>query len=266
MEWFFIVVVFLFGLLWGSFLNVVIYRLPQIDIAGLRHRTPYRLRFLAFPLSFCPHCKAPIKPWHNIPLLSFLLLRGKSRCCRQPIGWSYPLVELSGGGIFLATLWFSTNWVDALFVAAFLSLLFVNAVIDWRRLYLLDVLTYPLLWLGLLANIDARFALLSDAVLGAVGGYVVLLLLSAALSGILGRRAVGMGDYKLVAALGAWLGWQALPMLIFLAALIGIALAVLRRFWRRRHIPFGPALSIAAALMLFFGGDIMLAYWRFISP
>ena len=264
--WAFLAIVFAFGLLWGSFLNVAIYRLPLTDAAGLRTRTPHTLWFLAWPPSFCPHCKTRIKPWHNVPLLSFSLLRGRGKCCGQPIGAAYPLVEASGGVIFLAAVLLTRNWLDAALAIAFLSLLFVNAVIDWRRLVLLDILTYALLWLGLLANVDARFALLPDAVLGAALGYAGLTAFGWAVSRLMGREALGGGDPKLLAALGAWLGWQALPMLLFLAAVLGIGFAVLRRFWRRRHIPFGPALALAGALMLFFGEEMMTLYWRFASP
>lgn len=262
----FLAVVFAFGLLWGSFLNVAIHRLPLMDLAGLRRRTPYRLRFLAWPPSFCPQCGARIKPWHNIPLLSFALLGGRGKCCGKRIGISYPLVELSGGVLCLAAVTFTRNWVDAAFAVAFLSLLFVNAVIDWRRLRLLDMLTFPLLWLGLLANVDARFALLPDAVLGAAVGYVGLLVFGWLFSRAMGRQALGGGDPKLLAAVGAWLGWQPLPLLLFLAGVLGIGFALLRRFWRRRRIPFGPALALAAALVLFFGDEMMVAYWRFIAP
>lgn len=266
MDWTFIAAVFGLGLLWGSFLNVVIYRLPKIDVAGLRRRTPHRLRYLAYPLSFCPHCRTSIPPWYNIPLVSYLLLAGRSKCCRRQIGWRYPLVEVSGALIFLAALFFFGSTVNAVFVILFLSLLLVNAIIDWQRFYLLDVLNYPLLWLGLLANIDARFALLPAAVLGAACGYVVLALLAWFFSRIIGQRALGMGDAKLFAALGAWLGWQFMPMLLFLAAVLGVVLAVVRRLWRPRgrYVPFGPALAIAGGLMLFLGDDIMLIYWRFV--
>lgn len=268
MEWLFPAAAAGFGLLWGSFLNVAIHRLPRIDLAGLRRHTPHTLLYLAYPLSFCPRCEARIPPWHNIPLLSYLLLRGTSCCCGRRISAMYPAVEAAGALIALAALFFTGNPLNAVFAAVFLSILLVNAVIDWQRLYLLDILTYPLLWLGLVANIDARFALLPDAIYGAVGGYLSLALFAGAVSYIMRRRAMGMGDYKLFAALGAWLGWQALPLVLFIAALLGIALAAGRRLARGRggrQLPFGPCLSAAGALMLLFGDDIMLAYWQFIS-
>lgn len=255
------------GLLWGSFLNVVIWRLPKTRIAGLRRNTPYTLSYLALPLSHCPACKTPIKPWHNVPLLSYALLGGRSRCCGRRISWMYPVVELGGVGIVWLALAFSGGeWMNALLIGAFLSLLLVNAAIDWRRFYLLDVLSYPLLWLGLLANIDARFALLSEAVLGAAGGYAALALFAAVLSRVVGRTAMGMGDFKLFAAIGAWVGWQALPWVLFIGAVLGVVFGMARQLarGRGRHIPFGPALAVAGALMLLCGDAIQTAYWEFV--
>ena len=150
--------------------------------------------------------------------------------------------------------------VDALLAIAFLSVLLVAAVIDLRRYYLLDILTMPLLWLGLLANVDSRFALLEDAVLGAAAGYLFLSTLSAVMSMVLKKRAMGGGDFKLTAALGAWLGWQMLPLLLFLAAVLGLFFAGWRylRRGRARFIPFGLTLSLAGALLLFWGHDLMI--------
>lgn len=255
------------GLIWGSFLNVVIYRLPKIDIAGLRRRTPHTLTYLALPLSFCPQCKARILPWHNIPLLSYLLLGAKGKCCGARISWVYPAVEIGGAAIFIAALLTFRGWIDTALAIAFLSVLLVTAAIDWQRYYLLDILSYPLLWLGLLANIDARFTLLPHAVLGAAAAYAGIALFTALFSRIIGRRAMGAGDYKLFAALGAWFGWQPLPILLFVAALTAIFFAMLRRLirGRGRHIPFGPGLAVAGASFILFGDDIMLAYWRFLS-
>ncbi|MCH9758350.1 MAG: A24 family peptidase [Proteobacteria bacterium] len=266
MDWIFLSAAAGFGLLWGSFLNVVIYRLPKTDIAGLRQRTPYTLTYLAFPLSFCPRCKESIAPWCNIPVLSYLLLGAKSKCCREPISWVYPVIELCGAGMFVLAFLLSDGLLNALLAIVFMSLLLVNAAIDWQRFYLLDIITYPLLWIGLVANIDARFALLSDAVWGAAGGYVVMAVFSWIFSRLIGQRAMGMGDYKLFAALGAWLGWQLLPMVLFLAAITAVIFGGCRRLirGRGRHVPFGPSLSLAGVLMLFFGEEIMLAYWKFI--
>ena len=262
----FILALVFLGLLLGSFLNVVIYRLPQTKEAEVRSNTPYSLWYLAWPMSFCPHCQTPIKPYHNIPLFSFLLLFGKSSCCGQPIGWRYPLVELCGAVIVLAAWWHYDNLVDGVLVTVFLSVLMVAAVIDWQRFYLFDILTLPLLWLGLVANIDARFVLLPDAVAGAAGGYVVLALLTGVFSFFIKKRAMGNGDFKLLAALGAWLGWQPLPILVFIAAVLGLLLGAGRYLVRRRgrHLPFGPCLAAAGVVMLFWGDELMLAYWNMV--
>ena len=258
----------LLGLLWGSFLNVVIYRLPQTDAAELGAGRGRSLAFLAWPLSFCPKCGAPIPPWRNIPVLSYLLLRGRAPCCNARISARYPLGEMLGAATIVWPLAHFGFGVDMALAALFLSFLLVASAIDLQRRYLLDLLTLPLMWLGLLANIDARFAVLPDAVLGAAGGYLGLWALGVVFSFALRKRAIGEGDFKLLAALGAWLGWRDLPFLLFLASLLGVGFAalsfVLRRR-RRRWIPFGPFLSLAGALMLFYGDDLIFAYLDFFA-
>ena len=263
-----------FGLLWGSFLNVVIYRLPQIDAAATGARRGRTLAFLAWPLSFCPKCSAPIPPWRNIPVLSYVFLRGKAPCCNSRISPLYPLGEILGAAAIVWPLAHFGPGVDMLLAAIFLSFLLAASGIDMQRRLLLDELTLPLMWIGLIANIDARFALLPDAVLGAAGGYLGLWALGGVFTFILQKRAMGGGDYKLLAALGAWIGWRDLPFLVFLASVLGV-LAFVFRFLKRlrqkkkasHYIGFGPCLSAAGALMLFYGDDILLAYldlftWR----
>ena len=266
-------------MLLGSFLNVVIFRLPQMTASGVVRRGR-GWDFLALPLSYCPNCQTPIAPQYNIPLVSFLLLRGRSKCCRQPIGFCYPLVEIGGALIvMLAAVHFGRS-VDFVLAVIFLSVLLTASVIDMRKYYLLDVLTLPLLWLGLLVNIDARFALLPEAVVGATGGYVAMFLLSAGGAMIFRRTAIAGGDIKLMAALGAWLGWRALPLLLFFACLIGVVYALLmylvrvinsspqrvrRRTFMRGRFCFGPALSLAGAFMLFYGEALIAAYWVFVG-
>ena len=260
-------VISLLGLLWGSFLNVIIYRLPQTAAAGI-YNSRRSLMFLSWPWSFCPKCRTRIDAWNNIPIISYLLLRGRGSCCKERISSCYPLIEASGALIVFASLSrFGLN-IDALFAFLFLSFLLVASVIDLRRYYLLDILTIPLLWLGLLVNLDARFVLINDAVLGAIAGYTSLTLLAAVSSAIMGRRALGGGDPKLFAALGSWLGWQALPFVLFLASvfalLFGVAKSLLRGR-RSRQVPFGPCLSMAAAIILFYGEDIYLSYLSYLS-
>jgi leader peptidase (prepilin peptidase)/N-methyltransferase len=261
-----IIIAALFGLLWGSFLNVVIYRLPRMQISGIVRRGK-PLAFLALPLSYCPHCEEGIKPYHNVPLISFLLLLGRAKCCGAPISIRYPLVEASGALIAAGSLaHFGWN-LDALLAGIFLSILLVAAVIDLQRYYLLDTLTLPLLWLGLLVNIDSRFTSLEEAVLGATGGYLLMFGLAAAASFMLKKTAMGGGDFKLMAALGAWLGWETLFVLLFLAALFGLLLAGMRYLARGRahRIPFGPALALAGAVMLFWGDKMILTYLSYIG-
>ena len=257
-----------FGLLWGSFLNVAIYRLPQTDAAELGAGKGRSLAFLAFPRSYCPLCETPIPFWRNIPVLSYLFLLGKAPCCGKRISARYPLGEVLGAATVVWPLTHFGFGVDMILAAMFLSLLLVLSGIDVNRRYILDLLTVPLLWLGLLVNVDARFALLPDAVLGAAGGYLGLAALAALFSAALRKQAMGSGDFKLMAALGAWLGWRDLPFLMFMASLFGIAYAVggfvLRRR-RRRWIPFGPCLSLSGALMLFYGDELQFAYLDFLS-
>lgn len=264
------------GLLWGSFLNVVVYRLPQTDAADLGARRGRSLAFLAWPRSFCPTCGASIPSWRNIPLLSYIFLLGKAPCCGKPISPRYPLGEILGAVTIIWPLMHFGFGVDAALAAVFLSFLLVASAIDMQRRYLLDLLTLPLTWIGLLANIDARFALLTDAVLGAAGGYLGLWALCAVFTFVLRKQAMGEGDFKLMAALGAWLGWQDLPFLLFLASLLGVLGSAgkfaterlirrkRRKFWGR-YIGFGPCLSLAGALMLFYGDDMIFAYLDFFT-
>lgn len=261
---FIIIALILFGFLWGSFLNVVIYRLPLIDIAGLRYRTPYTLMFLAWPLSFCPKCKKNIRPWHNIPVLSYLWLRGKGACCQTPIHIRYLFIELLGGVIVYAAYYYSQSPFEFACLFVLFSILLVASVIDLYRYYLLDILTLPLLWLGLLVNINDQFAVLSDAVLGAALGYVALFSIDYVFSIILKKQAMGMGDMKLMAALGAWLGWQDLPLLLFIGSILAIVLTGIRRLIRgryKRQVPFGACLALAGVIMLLYGEVIMVHYW-----
>ena len=256
------------GLIWGSFLNVVIYRFPQTAAAGLRARGESTL-FLAWPSSFCPRCKSSIPLWRNIPLLSFLLQRGRCASCGASIGWRYPLVEACGGLIFLLCGARFGVSADGFLAVLFLSLLLCLAMIDFRKLFLPDAMTLSLLWLGLVANLDSRFAPLPDAVIGAAAGYVGLRLFAETTTWILRRPAMGGGDWKLLAAIGAWLGWEALPLVVFL----GGATAAIFGFWRRlrgrgkkrRILPFGPFLAAGGAIALFYGDDLLSAYFRFLG-
>jgi leader peptidase (prepilin peptidase)/N-methyltransferase len=265
--------VFLFSLLVGSFLNVVIHRLPkmmeaewQAQCAELRGETlpeaaPYNL---AVPRSACPQCGHQITALENIPLLSWLWLRGRCSSCRTPISARYPLVELFTALLSAAAAW---KWgVSVPTVGALLLIwtLIALAFIDLDTTLLPDNLTLPLLWLGLLFNLGGHFASLPDAVIGAMVGYLVLWSVYWLFKLVTGKEGMGFGDFKLLAAIGAWLGWQMLPVTLLLSsvvgAAIGIAMIVLVKHDRRVPIPFGPYLAGGGLVALFFGADLMQAY------
>jgi len=265
--------VFLFSLLVGSFLNVVIHRLPkmmeaewQAQCAELRgetlpEATPYNL---AVPRSACPQCGHQITALENIPLLSWLWLRGRCSSCRTPISVRYPLVELLTALLSGAAAW---KWgVSVPTVGALLLIwtLITLAFIDLDTTLLPDNLTLPLLWLGLLFNLGGHFASLPDAVIGAMVGYLVLWSVYWLFKLVTGKEGMGYGDFKLLAAIGAWLGWQMLPVTLLLSsvvgAAIGIAMIVLVKHDRRIPIPFGPYLAGGGLVALFFGADLTQAY------
>lgn len=253
------------GLVIGSFLNVVIYRVPRmlerawhqsaLDILHPERDTndEPKPESLAWPASACPQCGHRLRPWENIPLLGFLWLRGTCSQCPARISWQYPLVEGLTAILFVLALWqFGPN-LTGLFALGFLATLVALAGIDARTTLLPDSLTLPLLWAGLLANSLGLFTDLQSAVIGAMAGYLVLWTLYHAFRLLTGREGMGYGDFKLLAALGAWLGWQALPAVLVLAAgvgtIVGIVL-ILRGRRRESPMPFGPYLAAAGALAL----------------
>ncbi len=244
------------GLLIGSFLNVVIYRLPLMmerswrrearQLLALPAEAADEARFnLLTPPSACPHCQAPVRPWQNIPVLSFLLLGGRCRSCKTPISWRYPAVELLTGMAFAVVVWRfgwnETAWMGCVLTAVLLALTFIDA--DTQLLP--DQLTLPLIWLGLLFNLWLGFVPLSQAVLGAVIGYMSLWSLFWLFKLITGKDGMGYGDFKLLAALGAWLGVTTLPVIILMAAIVGIIASIALKVARGQPMAFGPALAIA---------------------
>ncbi|MCA1978396.1 MAG: A24 family peptidase [Thiobacillus sp.] len=265
--------VFLLGLLVGSFLNVVIHRLPrmletewQAQCAELRGEPPQEAaRYnLATPRSACPACGHAITALENIPILSWLWLRGRCSACGTAISARYPLVELLTGLLSAAVAW---KWGASLETAGALLLvwaLIALAFIDLDTTLLPDSLTLPLIWLGLLFNLGGHFASLSDAVVGAVAGYLALWSVYWLFKLVTGKEGMGYGDFKLLAAIGAWLGWQLLPVTILLSsvvgAAVGIALIVFVKHDRRVPIPFGPYLAGGGLVALFFGADLTRAY------
>ena len=253
------------GLVVGSFLNVVIYRLPEMmeaqwrrDYAEFSGEAPEESPklSLAFPGSRCPHCDAEIKPTQNIPVLSYLALGGKCAACKAPISVRYPIVEAITAFLWvLCGLQFGVS--NALAGAMFLTaVLVVLTAIDLDHQLLPDSLTLPLVWIGLLLNIDNTFVSLESAVLGAVFGYLCLWTVFWLFKIITGKEGMGHGDFKLLAALGAWFGLAALPTIVLLSsvvgAVLGVALIVTGKQDRETPMPFGPFLAGAGLIHLFY--------------
>lgn len=261
----------LLGLVVGRFFNVVIHRLPLMMerseanyIASLRNEPlPYPAPYdLAVPRSHCPHCHLPVAPWHNVPVIGFLLLRGRCRACRAPIGWRYLAVELTGAAVAMAALWLlGTTWQALAGMVLGWSLLAL-ALIDAESLVLPDQMTQPLLWLGLFLNVCDFFVPAKDAIIGAAGGYLMLWGGYWLFKLLRRKEGMGYGDFKLMAALGAWFGWQALPALLLISSLCGLACALafvlLGRLDRDAPFPFGPSIAVAGMLVLLCGSDWLL--------
>jgi leader peptidase (prepilin peptidase)/N-methyltransferase len=274
---------FLFGLAIGSFLNVVIHRLPLMlerhwraqaaDVEGRPAPAEGEPFNLVAPRSRCPACQAPIRALHNIPVLSWLALRGRCAACRAPISARYPLVELATAAAFAAVAWRFDFGISAGLALVFTAYLIALTGIDVDRQLLPDVLTVPLLWFALVASLwhvageQPPPAPLRDAVIGAVAGYLFLWLVYQLFKLVTGKEGMGYGDFKLFAAIGAWLGWQMLPLVLLLAALVGaavgIAMIAARRLGRSVPISFGPYLAGAAWIALMWGPSIVDRYLAF---
>lgn len=263
----------LLGLMVGSFLNVVIHRLPKMmehgwmaECAELRGETPPPAEklTLATPRSRCPQCGHAISALENIPVLSFLFLRGRCRACQAPISLRYPLVEALSGVLSGYAIWrlgVSGAGIGALF---FIWCMIALTFIDFDTQLLPDSITLPLLWAGLLLNLNGTFTDLRSAVIGAAAGYLSLWSVYWAFKLATGKEGMGYGDFKLLAAIGAWLGWKMLPLAILassmVGAVVGIALIVLARHGRNIPIPFGPYLAAAALIALFWGKPLTEHY------
>jgi leader peptidase (prepilin peptidase) / N-methyltransferase len=263
----------LFGLMIGSFLNVVIHRLPRMmqresenyvaqeSGAPLPHADRYNLWT---PRSCCPHCAHRISALQNIPVLSYLVQGGKCTQCGQRISARYPVVEILTGILSALLVWrFGTN-LAGLSALLFTYFLIAMSFIDADTQLLPDDLSFPLLWTGLLVNLSGTFVSLGDAVIGAVVGYLALWSVYWAFKLITGKEGMGYGDFKLLAALGAWLGWQMLPLIVLLSSLVGavtgVALIVLVKRGRDKPIPFGPYLAAAGFIALLYGETILRTY------
>ncbi|MFQ2149839.1 A24 family peptidase [Aeromonas jandaei] len=275
LPWLYFSLVFLFSLMIGSFLNVVIHRLPimlerewQAEYRGYftpeeEQATEPRYNLMV-PRSACPHCGHAITALENIPLLSWLWLKGHCSECQAPISARYPLVELLTALLSVAVaMVISPGW-GTLAALLLTWVLVALTFIDLDKMLLPDQLTLPLLWGGLLFNLSGGFAPLADAVIGAMAGYLVLWCLYWAFKLLTGKEGMGYGDFKLLAALGAWLGWQALPIILLLSslvgAIIGISLIALRKHHQGNPIPFGPYLAIAGWIALLWGDTITRWY------
>lgn len=264
------------GLLIGSFLNVVIHRLPKMmqresdnyvaSESGkpLPHEDRYNLMV---PRSACPQCGHKITALENIPVLSYAVLSGKCSACKTPISMRYPIIELLTGALSAVLIWHFGTGLAGLGTLLFVWLLIAMTFIDADTQLLPDDLTLSLLWLGLLINLNGTFVPLPEAVIGAAAGYISLWAVYWLFKLTTGKEGMGYGDFKLLAALGAWLGWKMLPVIILLSsavgAVVGIALIVLARRGRDIPIPFGPYLAAAGLIALLYGTQLTETYLGF---
>jgi leader peptidase (prepilin peptidase)/N-methyltransferase len=266
----------IFGLMIGSFLNVVIHRVPKMmqreSDNYVAHESgkplPHTERYnLMVPRSACPHCGHQITALENIPVISYLFLRGKCSKCKAPISARYPIVELLTAIASALLIWRFGSGLAGLAALLFAWMLIAMTLIDADTQLLPDDLTLPLLWCGLLVNLNGTFVPLDEAVIGAVAGYLSLWSVYWLFKLATGKEGMGYGDFKLLAALGAWLGWKMLPVIILLSsvvgAVVGIALIVFARHGRDKPIPFGPYLAAAGMLTLLYGKALAQTYLGF---
>jgi leader peptidase (prepilin peptidase)/N-methyltransferase len=263
------------GLCVGSFLNVVIHRLPKMlerawraecaELAG-QPPPPHETYTLVAPRSACPKCGHRIRAWENVPIVSWLLLRGKCAQCKTAISTKYPIVEaLAGIGAAFAAWRLGASWA-ALGATLFIWFTIALAFIDQETGLLPDDLTLPLVWLGLILNLNAAFVPLRDAVIGAVAGYLVLWMIYQAYKLATGKEGMGYGDFKMNAAVGAFLGWKMLPLVILLSSVVGLIFGALQMFAARGkwdagfRFHFGPYLAMAGIVAMFWGEPIVRWY------
>ena len=261
------------GLCVGSFLNVVIHRLPRMmealwrsECAELdgREAPPSERLDLMHPPSRCPSCGTPIRAFQNIPVVSWLALRGKCAACKAPISARYPAVELLAGALSVLVAWRFGYSSALLYALVFAWAMIALAFIDFDTQLLPDDITLPLLWLGLLVNAFGVFVDLRSAVFGAAAGYLVLWLVYWGFRLLAGKEGMGFGDFKLLAAIGAWTGWQVLPFVILVSAGLGaviggVGLAMAKQ-GRDTRIPFGPFLALGGIVGLLWGSRVVIAW------
>jgi leader peptidase (prepilin peptidase) / N-methyltransferase len=274
----FIAISVLLGLMVGSFLNVVIHRLPKMmelewhrncrELQGeeLESEEPQAEEkyTLAVPRSACPGCGHKITAMENIPVISYLFLQGKCSGCKKPISLRYPLVEALTGALAGLVAWHFGYSSLTVFAWIFTFALIALTFIDFDTQLLPDDITLPLLWIGLLYNLNGGFTNIQSAVIGATAGYLILWLIYWMFKLVTGKEGMGYGDFKLLAAIGAWFGWQLLPAVILLSSLagsiIGISMIVFVKHGRSVPIPFGPFLALGGIAALFWGQQLARFY------
>lgn len=272
----------LLGLIVGSFLNVVIVRLPLVLEREWRNQcgqlldcqeatpqpaTPFNL---IVPRSHCPACGHPIAALENVPVLSYLWLKGRCRACRNPISARYPMVEILSGALTAMIAWHFGFGPEAVGAMVLTWALIALTFIDLEHQLLPDNITIPLLWLGLSLNLFGIFTTLEASLIGAIAGYGTLWLVYQLFRLTTGKEGMGFGDFKLMAALGAWLGWQTLPMVILLSsavgAVVGLVLVMVRNRDKNLPIPFGPYIALAGWIALLWGTDLTAWYLSLSNP
>ncbi|GLQ73829.1 prepilin peptidase [Vibrio penaeicida] len=276
-PWLFPLMAAVFGLVIGSFLNVVIYRLPRMMENEWRQECadsfpeyniapPTEKLTLSVPRSTCQKCNTQIRIRDNVPVLSWLLLRGKCRACGTAISARYPLIELLTAGLSFAVANYFGFSYFSIALLFFTFVLIAATFIDFDTLLLPDQLTLPLMWAGIaLSLFEISPVSLTDSVIGAMAGYLCLWSVYYLFKLLTGKEGMGFGDFKLLAALGAWLGWQSLPIIILMSSLVGVVFGVIQLRLQKKGIeqafPFGPYLAIAGWVTLLFGKDITSWYF-----
>jgi len=265
----------LVGLIVGSFLNVVIYRTPLMlmrrwkldcaELTGSHSEDDAGERFnLLVPRSRCPNCGHAITAIENIPVISYLWLRGRCSACKSPISRRYPSIELLTAVLTAVTIWKMGYGASTIAAVALTWLLIALAIIDIDHHLLPDVMVLPFLWLGLLLNVNGMFTSLSSAVIGAAGGYLTLWIIFQLFKLLTGKEGMGYGDFKLFALFGAWFGWQSLLLILlmssFVGAVIGVGLIAFRGHQRSQPLPFGPYLALAGWVTMLWGDSMIHAY------
>ncbi|GAB1265034.1 prepilin peptidase [Aurantivibrio infirmus] len=263
------------GLLVGSFLNVVILRLPKMmenewkndccELLKIENSASTEIFNLGFPNSHCPNCNHKIRAWENIPVISYLFLKGQCSSCKKSISIRYPIIELISGLLAGYVIYFYGATPQGLTALLLLWALIALTAIDIDTQYLPDNITLPLLWLGLLINSFDVFTDIYSAVYGAIAGYGILWSVYWLFKLLTGKEGMGFGDFKLLAALGAWMGWEALPVIIILSSLVGAVIGIAGILIQGRDknipIPFGPYLAIAGFITLLYGDKITQIYF-----